>query len=335
MKIVKTVFNVLFWIVAAAIAAVIVLPLWIGPVVRCAANSAVPKITKTGFNLGEFGFNQYSGRLHVGDMRLENPERFFTDSEKSAKPLSEVKGDGILGTALAHAGNAVAAVGDSVAAVGDALASSETNAVSLKALDVRFSTLSALTDTVKIDEIVVDGLYFYGDLTFSNIREIADNAAGGDRDGEKAGKPAEEKPAEEDKSGGEEKGEPEKKGGKKVQIGRVFITGAKIQWGHVAVPLPDIEIKDIGKEEGGADEESAMKTVVDGFCDAADKVCAGAGTALKVALEGADAAKNAVGGAIDAAGGVLDGATDAGKNAVDSATETVGAGVDAVKKLFN
>ena len=329
MKIAKTLFKILSWTVAVAIALVLVLPLWIGPVVRCAANSIVPKVTKTGFNLGEFGLNQYSGRLHVGDMRLQNPERFFTDSEKSAKPLSEVKGDGILGTALAHAGNAVAAVGDAAAAVGDVLASSETNAVSLKALDVKFSTLSALTDTVKIDEIVVDGLYFYGDLTFSNIREIADNAGGGDRDSKEP-----EKPAEESKAGETKDGEAAK-GGKKVQIGRVFITGAKIQWGHVAVPLPDIEIKDIGKEDGGADEESALKTVVDGFCDAADKVCTGAGTALKVALEGADAAKNAVGGAVDAVGSALGGAADAGKGVVDGAADAVGAGVDAVKNLFN
>ena len=85
----------------------------------------------------------------------------------------------------------------------------------------------------------------------------------------------------------------------------------------MAVPLPDIEIKDIGKEEGGADEESAAKAIVDGVCDAADDVCAGAGSALKVALEGADAAKGAVGGAVDA-----------GK-------EAVGGAVDAVKGMFN
>ena len=65
-------------------------------------------------------------------------------------------------------------------------------------------------DTVKIDEIVLDGLYFYGDLTFSNIREIADNASGGD-------------------SAKKDADDAEKKGGKKVEIGRVLSgAGAKV-----------------------------------------------------------------------------------------------------------
>jgi hypothetical protein len=345
MKLIASIVKLFVWVVVLAVVVVLALPLWIGPVAKFAANTYVPKVTKTGFHLGEFGLNQYSGSLRIGDMQLQNPERFFTDSEKSAKALSEVKGDGVLGTALAHAGNAVAAVGDTVAAVGDALASSETNAVSLKSLDVRFSTTSILSDTVKIKEIVIDGLYFYGDLTFSNIREIADNATGQKtRTVEKKAEPEND----DGKNG---------KDGKKVQIDRVLITGAKIQWGHVAVPLPDIEIKDIGKEDGGADAESAWDTILNGFCDAADKVCTGAGTALKLAIEGVDAAKNAVGSVIEGAGstlgdavdsgkkaldgakdlgkGALDGAKDLGKGALDAGKDAVGAGINAVKGFFN
>ena len=239
MKFVKTAVKALLWTAAVLAVLVLALPLWIGPVACCAANFAVPKVTKTGFRLGAFGLNPYSGRLHVGDMQLQNPPRFFEEREDAGKPLSEVSGDGILSTAAAHIGNAAAHVGDAVAAVGDALVSFETNAVSLKALDVKFSTLSALSDTVKIDEIVLDGLYFYGDLTFSNIREIADNASGGD---------SEKKDAD----------DTEKKGGKKVEIGRVLVTGAKIQWGHVAVPLP--KLSDPGLfPEGCGDAQRGFK----------------------------------------------------------------------------
>jgi len=337
MKVVKKLIKVVLWIVVVLVAALLLHPLWLGQTVKCVANTAVPKITKTGFNLGEFGLNLYTGRVKLGDMQLQNPERFFKERESSAKNPADVKGDGILSTVVAHAGNAVAAAGDAVASVGDALASSETNAVSFSSISVDMSTLSALTDKIHIKEIAIADLSFYGDLTFSNIREIADNASGGDAEASEETKPAAEP----------EKKEEEGDGGKKVVIDRVFITGAKIQWGHVAVPLPDIEIKDIGKDDdAGASEEGACKAIFDGICDAADAVCKGAGSALKLAVEGAGAAAGAVGAAAetvgDAAGAVVDtvgdaagAATDAMKDAAGTATEAVKGAADAVKGLFN
>lgn len=338
----KKVLKVLLWIIVAIVVVLLLHPLWLGPTVRCVANSSVPKITKTGFNLGEFGLNLYTGHVKLGDMQLQNPERFFKERESSAKNPADVKGDGILSTVVAHAGNVAAAAGDAVAAVGDALASSETNAVSFSSISIDMSTFSALTDKIHIKEIVIADLNFYGDLTFSNIREIADNASSGDSEASEETKPASEP----------EKSEPEKKeeagdGGKKVVIDRVFITGAKIQWGHVAVPLPDIEIKDIGKDDdAGVSEEGACKAILDGICDAADSVCKGAGSALKLAVEGAGAAADAVGAAANAVGDAAGAATDAVKDAAGAATDAVGdaagavtdtvkGAADAVKGLFN
>ena len=63
-------------LVLALLAAVLSLPLWIGPVAKSAANSIVPGYTGTGFDLGEFGLNFYSGRVHVGAVRLDNPADF-------------------------------------------------------------------------------------------------------------------------------------------------------------------------------------------------------------------------------------------------------------------
>ena len=137
MKLIKGLFKLVFWLIVIVLAAVLTLPLWIGPVVKGVANSQVPKITKTEFHLGEFGLNPYRGTLHVGDMQLQNPKRFFTDSEKKSKSITEVKGDGtVLGAVTAHADNIASMAGDGLRTVGDAVSSYVTNAVSIGSLDV-------------------------------------------------------------------------------------------------------------------------------------------------------------------------------------------------------
>ena len=90
MKVIKFMFKAILWIVVLVVIALLALPLWIGPVVKGVANSVVPGITGTGFNLGEFGLNPYVGTLHVGDMQLANPTNF---SEKNAVALDKFDAD--------------------------------------------------------------------------------------------------------------------------------------------------------------------------------------------------------------------------------------------------
>ena len=90
MKVIKFIFKAILWIVVLVVIALLALPLWIGPVVKGVANSVVPGITGTGFNLGEFGLNPYVGTLHVGDMQLANPTNF---SEKNAVVLDKFDAD--------------------------------------------------------------------------------------------------------------------------------------------------------------------------------------------------------------------------------------------------
>lgn len=325
MKAIKKLFKCITWIFALLVLAVLLLPLWIGPVATTVSEKAVPKITGTPFHLGEFALNQYTGRLRIGDMRLENPARFYTASETSAKNPLDVKSDGMLSAVANQVKNAAAAAGDAVAKVGDALATSETNAVKLAALEVNLSPLSVLTDTIHIQEIKIDGLYIFGDMTFANLREIAKNASGDD-DGAKKEEKKDAKKEESAKDDGD---------GKKVVIDRVLLTGAKIQWGHVAVPLPEIELKDIGKDgkaAEGVDAESAFGKVLEGVCEAADKVCKGAGSALKLAIEGADAVAAGVGAVAGAAGdavkGIAGAAGEIGKGAADAVKSVAGAAGD-------
>lgn len=89
-KLLKVILVIVLSIVALTVIALLALPLWIGPVVKGVANVAVPRITGTGFNLGEFGLNPYVGTLHVGDMQLANPTNF---SEKNAVSLNKFDAD--------------------------------------------------------------------------------------------------------------------------------------------------------------------------------------------------------------------------------------------------
>ena len=86
----KLVGKILLWALAGVVVLLLALPLWIGPVARGVANTVVPCITGTGFHLGEFGFNPYTGTIHVGDMQLANPTNF---SEKNAVDLKSFDAD--------------------------------------------------------------------------------------------------------------------------------------------------------------------------------------------------------------------------------------------------
>lgn len=307
----KKALKIILWsaaiLLAVVVALVLLLPVWSGPVVRGVANSAVPSVTGTGFNMGGFGLNPYTGKVSVTDTALQNPERFFTSSQAGAK-----EGENALGAVMRVAGNAVSAVGDT-------LASSETNAVAFSEISVNLGMLSLLGGSVHIEDILVKDLHVYGDLTFSNIREIVRNASGEE---------TEEKKPEEEKS----------EGGSDVVIDHILITGMKIQWGHAAVTLPDIELKDIGKKDDGeADGESSIDKVIDAVCDAADKTATGLGTALKAALKGTQgvgkALGDAAGAAVDVGGAAVGAAADVGGAALDTAKDVGGAAVDAAKDV--
>lgn len=90
MKAIKFILKAMLWIAVIVVVALLVLPLWIGPVAKGVANAVVPGITGTDFHLGEFGLNPYVGTLHVGDMQLANPKDF---SEKNAVELTKFDAD--------------------------------------------------------------------------------------------------------------------------------------------------------------------------------------------------------------------------------------------------
>ena len=74
MKAIKILFKAIIWIVALVIVAILTFPLWWGPVVKTAANAAVPGIVKTDFHMGHLYLNPYIARFELGDMQLSNPQ---------------------------------------------------------------------------------------------------------------------------------------------------------------------------------------------------------------------------------------------------------------------
>ena len=263
MRVVKIVFSVLLLVVLLAVVFVGAPPLWMGQAVERFAPSVVSDMTDTGFSIGKFDVNLYSGDLHIADVALQNPKRFFEEAKNDGKKSSLVTlaADIVSKTASAAHDSIVPGARTPV-----------TNAVSFSSLDVRFSASSALSDTVRINEIVISDLNLYGDLTYSNIREISDSVSGEEKEASK--KEPEQSSAE--------------SGGKKVVIDRVFLKNTVIKWGPVTVSLPDVEVLDIGKGEGGASEGDAVSKVLDALCASADKVNIGCGQALRVAVYGGE-----------------------------------------------
>ena len=86
-KALRIICGIVIAVVALVLVLILTLPLWLGPVVKPVANSAVPKITKTDFNLGHLYLNPYTGRFELGDMQLGNPANY---DEKQAVTLDKL-----------------------------------------------------------------------------------------------------------------------------------------------------------------------------------------------------------------------------------------------------
>lgn len=75
-------------LVVLVIAAVLALPLWIGPVATSVANAVAPGFTGTDFKLDSFALNPYSGKIRVGALKLSNPKGYDEPAAFSLKSLS-------------------------------------------------------------------------------------------------------------------------------------------------------------------------------------------------------------------------------------------------------
>ena len=158
------------------------------------------------------------------------------------------------------------------------------SAFRLGSVRVRFDPKSVLSDTIHIKEVLVEApqVTYEMSLKGSNVAKIKRNVD------EFAGKML---PA----GDGEEEEEPPppppdeaEKGGKKVIIDSVRVFDGKISLSATAlggkalpVPLPDIQLKDIGKESDGASIGDAISEIFSAIAGGIKGAVAGAGDLLK------------------------------------------------------
>jgi hypothetical protein len=176
-------------------------------------------------------------------------------------------------------------------------------------LNIKMSSL--FSKAIVIEEILIDApqITFEKGLKSSNLSTLQANLAPKDAAAPKPEAAPDVKPAE------------KKKAAKKVIIEDFQLNGAKVNVTITALggkkmtlPLPDIHMKDIGKDSGGANPAEVISEVFDSISKAVMGAVSSAGDIA------GDALKNVGGAASDAAKG----ATDAAKGAADSIKKGLG-----------
>ena len=169
------------------------------------------------------------------------------------------------------------------------------------------SLLGGPDDPIVIRDITVEGPFVTYELKGlkDNLHKLLSNL--GADDGEK--------PEEDEKESPEE----EKEGGRKVVIEHFLFKDAKVRVAvangkGLPIPLPDIELRDIGKASGGA---TALDAV---------------GQILRQITVGT--VKAAAGAVVDLGGATVDAVTDVAGAAADVVTGAAGAVTDAIGSLF-
>jgi hypothetical protein len=182
------------------------------------------------------------------------------------------------------------------------------SAMELGEFKIELAMGSLFTDTIVIKQILIEApqITFEKSLKSSNLSTLQANLAPKDAAPKTEAAPAPEK---------------KKAAAKKVIIEDFQLNGAKV---HVTItalggkkmtlPLPDIKMKDIGKNSGGANPAEVISEVFNSISKAVVDAVASSGAVV------GDALKNVGGAATDAAKG----ATDAAKGAVDSVKKGFG-----------
>ena len=308
MKLIKILLKTVVCIVVLVLVALLALPLWFGPVVKTAANAAVPGIVKTDFRMGRLHLNPYTARFELGDMQLSNPQGY---SEKYAVTLGDIIFD----------------------AETLSLATDVIHIEEITVKDVFVSVVSGGENKV--------GNFKQIQYNVAGGKEKYEQAQAEKEEKAKL----EELQA---KETAQEKREPEpqvaeeEKPSKKVIIDKLHISGLKVQLGFLPISSPaTVDLADIGRKSGGATLMEAWQQIWEGILKAAgvggeqlkalgnltgDAAKQATEAANKAAAQATEAANKAAAQATESVGKVTEGAT----KAVGQATESVGKTASAV-----
>ena len=316
MKAIKILFKAVVCIVAIVVVALLALPLWFGPVVKTAANAAVPGVVKTDFHMGHLHLNPYTARFELRDMQLANPAGY---PEKYAVTLGDITFDA-----------------ETFSLMTDVIHIEE---ITVK--DIFVSVVSGGENKVgnfkQIQYNVAGGKEKY-EAAQAKKQQAADEEAERIRLEEMQNPKA----AEEEKARLAEEEGPSKK----IIIDKLHISGLKVQLGIIPISVPvTIELTDIGRKSGGATLEEAWQQIWAGILQKAGMVGdqlkalgSMAGDSAKQASEAANkAAKQATESLNKATEGATKAASDATKavgDTMNKATEGATKALDSLKKLW-
>ena len=301
MKLIKILLKTVVCIVVLVLVALLALPLWFGPVVKTAANAAVPGVVKTDFHMGHLHLNPYTARFELGDMQLSNPQGY---SEKYAVTLGDIIFD----------------------AETLSLATDVIHIEEITVKDIFVSVVSGGENKVgnfkQIQYNVAGGKEKYEAAQAEKQKAAEEEAEKIQLEEMQNPKAAEEEKA---------KLAEEEKPAKKVIIDKLHISGLKVQYGILPISVPvTIELANIGRKSGGATLMEAWQQIWEGILKAAGV----GGEQLKALgnLTG-DAAKQATEAANKAAAqatAAVGNATESATKAAAQATESVGKATSAV-----
>ena len=304
--------KILLWIIGILIAIPVILvatlPLWLGPIARPIVNVAVDPITQTSFDIDHLYLNPYTGRFEMRELKLGNPQGY--DAEYAV-------------------------------------------AISNLAVDVAMKTLG--DKYVHVEDVVVEGVYISyldgGENDVDNFTQIQYNVAGGkekfeEKQAKAKAEKAESKEAEEARAKAEEEAEKAKLDAMsdeereayerqkeeeaelaelkatKFVIDHVLIRDVSLRIGMVTIPIPTIELNDLGKEDDGVDAEGVLDAIWKAILKSACAIGDGAKALGGMLGDGAMKAAGLLG---DGASALGDGAKAAGEGAVKAINRLGGA----------
>ena len=316
-KLLKVLGCIILGIVALALILVLTLPLWLGPVVKPTANSIVPKLTKTSFNLGHLYLNPYTGRFELGDMQLGNPQGY---SEKYAVTASNIVVDVAMST------------------LGDKYIHIEEVTVAGVFVSYQDGGEHGVDNFTQIQYNVAGGKEKYEEAKAKAEAEQQKKDAADEAEAAELKAKLEKMSAEEREQYEAEKAV-EEAAAKKVVVDKLTISDISLKYGMLTIPVPvTITMTDLGKESDGLTMSELFDKIWEAILKSALAVGDGAKALGGLLKDGAGALGDGAGKAVDA---VSDGASkiggavsDGAGKAVDAVSDGAGKAVDAVKSLF-
>ncbi|MGE4504449.1 MAG: hypothetical protein AB7D51_03810 [Desulfovibrionaceae bacterium] len=193
------------------------------------------------------------------------------------------------------------------------------NLFDMENISIAIDTDSLTSDTIVIKDVTIKSpkiVYELKDFTDSNFDALLQNieqSVGGGAKAEKAEESA-------------EAAEPGQS--KKIIIDNLLITGAEVTadmtnmpGSGLTIPLPDIHLTGIGREEGGASAAETAEQVVAAIYDSMEKAFAASGDFV---MKGGQWVMDQGGAALDKAGEAAGDAVDGAGKAVDDAVKGIG-----------